>query len=132
MERTKIPNPFRVGEVCQIIPKDNPELRGKAECWCFLKEVHEFCCTVIAWDGEYTVRIDHLKSLNFLEHGCNFIQLLHNRVASVRLSGRDLEEAATGFLKQLGQIRCHYLTDLEEAILSLIEQKYVATTNEQL
>lgn len=73
MERTKIPNPFRVGEVCQIIPKDNPELRGKAECWCFLKEVHEFCCTVIAWDGEYTVRIDHLKSLNFLEHGCNFI-----------------------------------------------------------
>ncbi|WP_190916162.1 hypothetical protein [Nostoc sp. FACHB-892] len=29
MERTKAPNPYRVEEVCQIIVKDNPELRGK-------------------------------------------------------------------------------------------------------
>lgn len=34
MERTPVPNPYRKGEVCQIIVKDNPELRGKGRCWC--------------------------------------------------------------------------------------------------
>ncbi|MCC5632603.1 hypothetical protein LC613_33895 [Nostoc sphaeroides CHAB 2801] len=31
MERTKIPNTYQIGEVCQILTKDNPELRGKGE-----------------------------------------------------------------------------------------------------
>ncbi len=48
MEKTKVPNPFRVGEVCQIIPKDNPELRGKGGCWCIVNHVGEFSCTVMA------------------------------------------------------------------------------------
>jgi hypothetical protein len=29
MERTQLPNTYQVGEVCQILAKDNPELRGK-------------------------------------------------------------------------------------------------------
>lgn len=29
MERTKVPNTYQIGEVCQILAKDNPELRGK-------------------------------------------------------------------------------------------------------
>ncbi len=41
MERTKAPNPYRVGEVCQILAKDNPELRGKGGCWCIVNHVGE-------------------------------------------------------------------------------------------
>lgn len=33
MERTKVPNSYQIGEVCQIFAKDNPELRGKGGCW---------------------------------------------------------------------------------------------------
>ncbi|WP_242056136.1 hypothetical protein [Nostoc flagelliforme] len=33
MERTKAPNPYRVGEVCLLIAKENPDLRGKGGCW---------------------------------------------------------------------------------------------------
>jgi hypothetical protein len=29
-ERTKIPNPHHLGEICVLVPKDNPDLRGKA------------------------------------------------------------------------------------------------------
>ncbi|MHC5761844.1 hypothetical protein [Nostoc sp.] len=29
IERTKIPNTYQIGEVCQIVALDNPELRGK-------------------------------------------------------------------------------------------------------
>ncbi|MBD0300943.1 MAG: hypothetical protein ICV85_01845, partial [Tolypothrix sp. T3-bin4] len=34
MERTQVPNTYQLGEVCQILAKDNPELRGKGGCWC--------------------------------------------------------------------------------------------------
>jgi hypothetical protein len=33
MERTQVPNSYQIGEVCQILAKDNPELRGKGGCW---------------------------------------------------------------------------------------------------
>ncbi|WP_242051724.1 hypothetical protein [Nostoc sp. FACHB-280] len=33
MERTKVLNTYQVGEVCQILTKDNPELRGRAAVW---------------------------------------------------------------------------------------------------
>lgn len=65
MERTKVPNPYRVGEVCQILPKDNPELRGKGKCWCIVSQVNDFTCTVTTWDEQYVVKMDHLKSLNY-------------------------------------------------------------------
>jgi hypothetical protein len=127
MEKTRVPNPYSKGEVCQIIPKDNSELKGKAGCWCLVKEVYEFSCTVIAWDGEYTLRIDHLKSLNYLDTECNAMQLLHKRISSIRSYG-DLEQAAIVNLKQLGQIGRHYLTELEEIFLSAMERKYNSPT----
>ncbi|BAZ18386.1 hypothetical protein NIES4071_102710 (plasmid) [Calothrix sp. NIES-4071] len=36
----------------------------------------------------------------------------------------DLEQAAWSALKQLGEIRRAYLTDLEETFLSAMEKKY--------
>ncbi len=29
IERIKVPNTYQIGEVCQILAKNNPELRGK-------------------------------------------------------------------------------------------------------
>lgn len=76
----------------------SPDLKGKAGCWCLVKDVHEFSCTVTAWDGEYTLRVDHLKSLNYLDTECNFVQLLHERITSILVCG-DLEQAALLALK---------------------------------
>ncbi|MGH2412924.1 MAG: hypothetical protein ACRDEA_04350, partial [Microcystaceae cyanobacterium] len=64
-ERTPVPNPFHVGEVCQILVKDNPELRGKGGCWCIVAEMRDFGCSVQAWDGEYFARIENLKLLDY-------------------------------------------------------------------
>ncbi|MBW4456291.1 MAG: hypothetical protein KME55_28330 [Nostoc indistinguendum CM1-VF10] len=50
MERTKAQNPYRVGEVCLLIAKDNPNLRGKGWNWCIVNHVDEFSCTVTMWD----------------------------------------------------------------------------------
>ncbi|WP_338421904.1 hypothetical protein [Nostoc flagelliforme] len=67
--------------MCQIVVKDNPELRGKGGCWGIVKHVGEFSCTVTMWDREYTVRIDHLKLLNYLDSECQQMQLISDRVS---------------------------------------------------
>jgi hypothetical protein len=52
MERTQVPNTYQLGEICQILAKDNPELRGKGGCWAIVTQVNDFSCTVRVWDGE--------------------------------------------------------------------------------
>ncbi|MDZ8070986.1 MAG: hypothetical protein RMY64_36110 [Nostoc sp. DedQUE08] len=92
MERTKAPNPYCVGEVCQIIAKDNPNLRGKGGNWCIVNHVGEFSCTVTTWNGQYTVRIDHLKPLNYLESECQQMQLISDACGGLRLRISRLRE----------------------------------------
>ncbi|MCC5602081.1 hypothetical protein [Nostoc favosum] len=70
MERTQVPNTYQIGEVCQILAKDNPELRGKGGCWGIVSAVNDFSCTVRIWDGEYTIGLQHLKSFNYLPQEC--------------------------------------------------------------
>ena len=123
MERTQVPNTYQIGEVCQILAKDNPELRGKGGCWGIVNHVGEFSCTVTMWDGEYTVRIDHLKSLNYLESECQQMQVICDRIRRLR-ENKNLEEAACVVLKHLGELKHPYLTAFEEELLSVIEKQY--------
>ncbi|MHC5746933.1 MAG: hypothetical protein ACYTXT_34640 [Nostoc sp.] len=122
MERTKVPNTYQIGEVCQIFVKDNPELRGKSGCWGIINHVGEFSCTVTMWDGEYTVRIDHLKPLNYLESECQQMQEISDRIHRLRDSGK-LEVPAEAVLKCLGELKRPYLTAFEEELLTFIEEK---------
>ncbi len=122
-ERTRVPNPYRVGEVCQLIAKDDPELRGKGGCWCIVSEVHEFSCTVTTWEGEITVRLENLKSKDYSEKDCQSMKFLCERLH--RLYSDDLEEAARCNLAFFGKLERPYLTALEEKLLEVLEiQKY--------
>ncbi|MBD2248672.1 hypothetical protein [Nostoc sp. FACHB-888] len=123
MERTQVPNTYQIGEVCQILAKDNPELRGKGGCWGIVNHVGEFSCTVTMWDGEYTVRINHLKPLNYLESECQQVQEISDRINRLRDSGK-LEAPAEAVLKCLGELKRPYLTEFEENLLGFIEQEY--------
>ena len=69
-DKERPPISFQVGSVCQIMAKDNPELRGKSGCWCIVSEVYEFSCLVATWDSEYTLRPEHLKSLEYFPDEC--------------------------------------------------------------
>jgi hypothetical protein len=123
MERTRVPNTYQLGEVCQILAKDNPELRGKGGCWCIVSHVGEFSCTVTMWDGEYTLRIDHLKPLNYLESECQQMHQISDRIRRLR-ENENLEEAGRAVLKYLGELKRPYLTAVEEKLLDLIELEY--------
>ncbi|OYD88503.1 hypothetical protein CDG77_23280, partial [Nostoc sp. 'Peltigera membranacea cyanobiont' 213] len=122
MERTKVPNTYHLGEVCQILAKDNPELRGKGGCWAIVSAVNEFSCTVRMWDGEYTVGLQHLKSFNYLPAECQQMQVICDRLSRVYLSA--LEESVQRFLESLGKLNRAYLTAVEEKLLNVLESEY--------
>ncbi len=122
MERTKVANPYHVGEVCQILPKDNPDLRGRSNCWCIVNKVNDFSCSVVTWDGELTVGLQHLKSFDYLDDECKQMQQISDRIN--KIYSRDMEKTAYAILKSLGEIKRPYLTPLEEKLLTLLEQEF--------
>jgi hypothetical protein len=122
-ERSPVPIPFRVGEVCQIIVKDNPELRGKGGCWCIVRAVDDFSCTVDTFDKDYQLRPEHLKSLEFSSFECERMKEIGARMNDLYSSG-ELEEVARGILNKLARIDRAYLTELEEELLKVLERKY--------
>ncbi|ABA25056.1 conserved hypothetical protein (plasmid) [Trichormus variabilis ATCC 29413] len=69
-------DPYRVGEICTLQPKDNPDLRGKSGYWGVVTHVGEYSCTIKCWDGDYTAKVEHLKLLELLEEDCRFMQQL--------------------------------------------------------
>ncbi|MEH2172291.1 hypothetical protein [Nostoc sp.] len=119
MERTKVPNTYQIGEVCQILAKDNPELRGKGGCWGIVNHVGEFSCTVKTWDGEYTVGLQHLKSFSYLPAECEQMQLISDRIN--RVYSDLLEETVKSLLQSLGKLNRAYLTAVEEKLLNVLE-----------
>lgn len=84
MERTKVPNTYQLGQVCQILVKDNPDLRGKGGCWAIVNYVGEFSCTVKTWDSEYTVGLQHLKSYSYLPAKCEQMREICDGVTAHR------------------------------------------------
>ncbi|WZF21357.1 hypothetical protein WKK05_36950 (plasmid) [Nostoc sp. UHCC 0302] len=119
MERTQVPNTYQLGEVCQILAKDNPELRGKGGCWGIVNYVGEFSCTVATWDGEYTVGLQYLKSYNYLPAECQQMQLISDRIS--RVYSDSLEETVKSLLQLLGKLNRPYLTDVEDKLLKVLE-----------
>ncbi|WP_226889482.1 hypothetical protein [Nostoc sp. MG11] len=122
IERTKVPNTYQIDEVCQILVKDNPELRGKGGCWAIVTTANEFSCTVKLWDGELTVGLKHLKSFDYLPQECQQVQELSDRLA--RIYSDSLEETVKNLLQSLGKLNRPYLTAMEEKLLTLLESEY--------
>ncbi len=122
-ERTKVPNPYHVGEICVLLPKDNPDLRGKAGYWGVVSHVGDYSCTVQTWDGDYTVKIEHLKSLELLDEDCFFMQQLCVRLRQLhQVASRD--EAVDWLLQWLGKQAKPYLSSLQSKLLAFVEREY--------
>jgi site-specific DNA-cytosine methylase len=120
-KRTRVPIPYRVGDVCSILVKDNPELRGKGGCWGIVTAVGELSCTVLLWDGEYQLKPEHLKELPYSPAQKEEARQISDRLS--RLYYPDLEETAQAILASLGQIERPFLTPLEEELLAVLEAR---------
>lgn len=122
-EKTTLPLPFRVGEVCSLVARNNPELKGKGGCWCIVSELHEFSCTVNTWDSQYILKPEHLKSCNYSKRECAAMEEIGARMSLLYATGK-LDKAAIWILNGLAKIDRAYLTSLEEKLLNLLESEY--------
>ncbi|MFN6569037.1 hypothetical protein [Dendronalium sp. ChiSLP03b] len=129
-ERTKIPNPYHLGEICILLPKDNPNLRGKDGYWGVVSHVGDYSCTVQCWDGDYTVKVEHLKSLELLDDDCKFMQQLCMRLRQLHtVVSRD--EAVDWLLQGLGKQAKPYLSSLQSRLLAAMEREYKLSWKQQ-
>ncbi|MBD2452348.1 hypothetical protein H6G76_35660 [Nostoc sp. FACHB-152] len=122
-ERTKIPNPYRKGEICILVPRDNPDLRGKSGYWGVITHVGDFSCTVQTWDGDYTVKIEHLKTLELLDDDCKSMQQLCMRLRRLHQVA-DHDPAVDWLLQGLGKQAKPYLSALQARLLGAMEREY--------
>ncbi|RCJ40945.1 hypothetical protein A6770_36885 [Nostoc minutum NIES-26] len=129
-ERTRVPNPYREGEICILIPKDNPDLRGKGGYWGVVAHVGDYSCTVQTWDGDYTVKIEHLKSLELLDDDCKFMQQLCMRLRQLHTVG-SRDEAVDWLLQGLGKQAKPYLSSLQSRLLVAMEREYKLSWKQQ-
>ena len=125
-ERHPVPNPYRVGDVCAIIVKDNPDLRGYGGAWGIISEVHQFSCTVQLWNGVKQVRLEHLKELVYSPQQKTDLQQLANRLNQLPLDS--LEPAIKAFLAGLGKLNRTGLTRNEEGMLAFLEESHHCAT----
>ncbi|MEH1865335.1 MAG: hypothetical protein V7K69_10020 [Nostoc sp.] len=122
-ESPKVPNPYHIGEICILLPKDNPDLRGKAGYWGVVTHVGDYSCTVQIWDGDYTVKIEHLKLLELFDEDCQFMQQLCMRLQQLHeVANRD--EAVDWLLQGLGKQAKPYLSSLQAKLLAAMEREY--------
>jgi hypothetical protein len=119
-ERTGIPISYRVGDVVEILVRDNPELRGMGGCWAIVIEVREFSVLVRAWNGEYIVREENLRDLGYSPAQREEVRKLSDRLT--RLSSIK-EETVKAIASALGKLKRPYLTPLEERLLALLESE---------
>jgi hypothetical protein len=122
-ERTLVPNPYREGEICILVPKDNPDLRGKGGYWGVIIHVGDYSSTIQTWDGDYTVKIEHLKSLELLDDDCSFLQQLCRRLRRLHQVA-DHDPSVDWLLQGLGKQAKPYLSGLQAKLLAAVEREY--------
>jgi hypothetical protein len=120
-ERIKAPNPYRVGDICQILVKENPDLRGRGGEWCVVVEVFNFSCLVKAWDGELQVHVQNLKDLEYSIQQRKKVRSLCDRLN--KLSKFYKEKTVRALLKQFGKSTSPYLLPVEEDVLIFLEMR---------
>ena len=119
-----IDNPFSVGEICCIVVRGNSKLKGLGGSWCIVSQVYESSCQVNTWNDELEVPIENLSSLGFDEKQHQTMEDLGVRMTLLNETGK-LDDAALWILNGLAKLNRHYLTELEEKLLQILEAEYL-------
>ena len=120
-KRANLPCPFQVGEVCQVLVKGNPELRGLAGAWCIVEEVREFIILIQTWKGEFVVKEENLKSFEFNPEEQQAFQEISDRLTAL-YSKCSSEGGALHSLEWFARVNRPSLTNFEEKMLQFLEE----------
>lgn len=123
-QQTNLPNSYKIGEVCQIAASCDPKLKGKAGCWGIITQIAEYNCTIMIWDGEYQVKIENLKSLEYSNAESEYMQQFCQRLRRLHLVD-NLDPSVNDLLSGFGKRLQPHLTPVQEKLLAVAEQEYL-------
>jgi hypothetical protein len=115
--------------VVRISAKNEPQLRGFGGCWAVITAVYEFSGDIQMWNGTATnIHPEHLSSLDYNPSQCESRKRLCERIT--KIIEQSPEATAMQFLSIIGRQREPELTELEEKMLSLLENEYGVETED--
>ncbi|MGF1980245.1 MAG: hypothetical protein RMY30_032270 [Nostoc sp. CmiSLP01] len=88
-----------------------------------ITHVGDYSCTIQTWDEDYTVKIEHLKSLELLDDDCKFMQQLCLRLRQLHQVA-DHDVSVDWLLQGLGKQAKPYLSSLQAKLLLAVEKEY--------
>ncbi|MDJ0598129.1 MAG: hypothetical protein QNJ37_04730 [Crocosphaera sp.] len=125
-EKVKIGDLFKVGQVYQIIPKDNEDLVGLSGVWCVITVVNKFSVQVKTCFGKHQAFINNLKDFYCSNADSKAYQQLLERLSEIEYE--KLEATQKIFIKAIAKVNRaadsegSLLTEFEEMVLQLIKQ----------
>lgn len=125
-EKIDLSDRISIGDVYQILPKDNEDLAGLTGCWGIVDGISKFSCQVKTCHGIHQAFIENLKDFNCTNADKQSYQQLLDRLSS--LNFEELEETQKVVMKAIAKINRtvdsngSLLTDFEEMVLQLIEE----------
>ncbi len=124
-DKQRLPNPYHVGDVCQIIPSTDPDLKPFSGCWCIVYQINPHSCGIKTWKANLeTVKPEYLERIDgagedAASRNCDRIQNLANKLNS------DYEPIHAAVLELLGKVSDpSNLTSKQERILAFLESEY--------
>lgn len=112
---------FQVGDICQIILKQHPTLRGRTAQWCIITSVDQFSYQVQFWDGLLTepLKPEHLRLMDYSESEKQQMYKLAERLSKIPVE--NIDYPVHSFLLALGRLQRPYLLPMEAQMLEVIE-----------
>lgn len=120
-----LPNPRRVGEVCQIIAKGDTELKKVSGCWCIIVGVNTYSCAIRTWKMDFdAVKPENLEPIDGAsEEKAAFISSRIRQLADKMYEDFDPTHAAA--LEAFGRLpNPATLTLKQERLLAFLETEY--------
>lgn len=124
-DKQRVPNPHRVGEVCQILAKGDSELKQVSGCWCIIVQVNAHSCYVRTWKMDFpTVRPENLEPVDGASSAkaSEYLTRIRRLVDKIY---EDFEPTHAAVLETLGRLPDpSMLTPKQERILAFLETEY--------
>ncbi|MBW4505905.1 MAG: hypothetical protein KME64_05275 [Scytonematopsis contorta HA4267-MV1] len=122
-QQTILPDSYKIGEVCQIIANNKPKVQPQTSVWGIITSKKESSIEVTTWKGECQVKIEKLKSLEYTDAECKYMQQLCQRLRRLSLVP-NLDLTVHWLLSGLGKQLQPCLTPVQEKLLTVLEQEY--------
>lgn len=120
-----VPNPRRVGEVCQIVAKGDTELKKVSGRWCIIVGVNTYTCTVRTWKMDFdAVKPQNLEPIDGASEEkaaliCSRIRRLADKIYE------DFDPTHVAALEAFGRLpNPATLTPKQERLLAFLETEY--------